>query len=1812
MLKYFLIFLFIKINCQEILKARKTNQLSGEKEYSCILNINEITNLNKDIKYIIFDFKKEKKNKRNNVYISPKENEANNIGTIFKLPLFGSNKIIVPYDYIKLENKLYIKINCYENKKCDEEIYIDAYDKIEIEEGETLYINGYEEKFEYNFIYNYKNNKKENENIIKQISAYSYQQNDFELNLINNNINLDTEHILNGYLYSIKNEKNKDYTYEINIKIKKSSAYIILQIISIDNNKKYNNIELIRPIIGVLNNEEKKKCFCISEGEEESKDYFIDFMIEDDLQALIFENDNKESKNILFSQTINYFSEEGKFCIKKLYPQKKSIYFYFTVYTPEKDDYFTPGDPNKYIVHKSYLGLLYNGYLYKKKSIGNFITNAYYPSEYSSNALYFYIYSIKGIIEVSNIVTNNFPYYNKDKEKKEKENEETFELKSIKKIGNEYFGKIVIKNPNINSSPMNSNKNIILVNCQSGVKFSGEENSYCVYNIICYTENDLILLRNNEKFSYINYNKINLNLQVSQNFEMDKDKMIIDTYSHFGSSFIEIIDKDKNSDLNTFYNGNLISNEIVYVYDYKKNEDNFNFVNYKLKAISNDYDYVSIIITGNIDSDDEVLKTRFWINDYILTTLTQRIPKKQFKIDHIPNALSDSAFYKTEFLFKYSNCEVEINLLYNKSLENNFQNIKEEIIDDTQLISFEGMHSESKNVIEFEINLKKIYNNEPICMIYFASFLIIDLNFDFSFLYPILIKENTDTPIILDFKDYYVMQLEYLIFNYDSPIIISIPFEEMIQFSFSYTINNSKKSQYFIYHSKNIIIYQKEIKEKCINNDNNNNDENKLCKLKIDINRIYNPKFNSEYFAKTALLNIKIKSNYEDHVSYLNLNTLTDGIILGDQFQYYYTNIRQYDSGIISLNNKKGLGIMYARIINKNTIDENLDKNWNGRIHLLNKKELENCKDCLIYNINTNEIIISEQDTKDCTNDLRCQIIIGVANIENKEEDNADEYSLYEYNIYFLKNNVKNNIFGNLKIQSDEYIKSNLDKNNKIIYEYYLPANVENIKYELQCNSCSFALIDGNNKIAQKIEDENNINKYGMNLIKFPNNDITKFYNKIIYLEFSSKEKETIFFRISLLFKGMIENLSLLTSEMNSICYKECYYLIPIYDYDKMTSLTMSLSDKNLNAKFDSELEFIIYDSVDYYDYITFKNFTYSSKEDFDNINLLGKENLKSEKNYIVFENKNKYNNMTIIGHVKIKGEFDINNLNPFYVYFTYSKNSRRNYFLYPNRNNLLFINKNSETENIKEIRIPDYFLIKNTEEKEKDFSIITFSHIKGEGVIELTTNNNYFHDGIKKLYSELKSFRYDQSHSFFQINYEINSNFSKKFFVNSDTGLYTYANIKTNLQKNINEIKLGKANYILSRYDGNVKYLFINIENKEIVKNDITVDIKLEGLDVYKDYDIIINGYYSYEEDFINNKILISKVFYDSITNIGIIKFLSQDMKNYYKEDRNNVLIISIAFNIAKNPSLDIMIKATPISSILERVNEKNFETSIPQFEHFFSYIDLSINNYIIFKLNNINKEQNYMSIELHFLDDKNTEFSLHSDLSNLINNNNNPEYLFKNETDIDSFNIVDERNQNNKRSIIINLNQKINEIFLVIFMKEKKDKLEKEFFSVKYYSLSNDDYQNGKYLYKNRFTIKSTKLNFDKEKNKINWEKIELINKKENKGEIKIDYFLKINKILNRDEFCNNNNGLFNYYNSAKDNFGKHLINKNEYELINTNNNKEFLEIQLIAKFNELNGMENFLLYESLLLSKETQEQNKIDENEETPVPTKLHKTP
>ena len=142
--------------------------------------------------------------------------------------------------------------------------------------------------------------------------------------------------------------------------------------------------------------------------------------------------------------------------------------------------------------------------------------------------------------------------------------------------------------------------------------------------------------------------------------------------------------------------------------------------------------------------------------------------------------------------------------------------------------------------------------------------------------------------------------------------------------------------------------------------------------------------------------------------------------------------------------------------------------------------------------------------------------------------------------------------------------------------------------------------------------------------------------------------------------------------------------------------------------------------------------------------------------------------------------------------------------------------------------------------------------------------------------------------------------------------------------------------------------------------------------------------------------------------------------------------------------------------------------------------------------------------------------------------------------------------------------------------------------FFSIKYYSFTNEDYTKQKYLYKNRFLINSTKIKFliNDSKYYLNWGKVKLMKLKEEKGEIKIDYYLKITNQSTKDIYYNN--GLFNNYDKFNNfNYGFHLINKNEFEFNKNLKYKGNLVIYLIAKFNEINGMENFIVYEPLFLN-------------------------
>ena len=157
-----------------------------------------------------------------------------------------------------------------------------------------------------------------------------------------------------------------------------------------------------------------------------------------------------------------------------------------------------------------------------------------------------------------------------------------------------------------------------------------------------------------------------------------------------------------------------------------------------------------------------------------------------------------------------------------------------------------------------------------------------------------------------------------------------------------------------------------------------------------------------------------------------------------------------------------------------------------------------------------------------------------------------------------------------------------------------------------------------------------------------------------------------------------------------------------------------------------------------------------------------------------------------------------------------------------------------------------------------------------------------------------------------------------------------------------------------------------------------------------------------------------ISTGYYDNITNIGIIKFNTNDMIKYYNDYNKLVLLIKLLdTKLEQSQSIDIMVKATAMP---DQIYNNNYEKySIPPFEYYFSYLN---DNYVSYNLSLFNKNYNYMSIELIFSSNK-IDYALLTDKSEINNNI----ISFYNETN--KIKIVDKRFQDNKRSLILLLNK-------------------------------------------------------------------------------------------------------------------------------------------------------------------------------------------
>jgi len=105
---------------------------------------------------------------------------------------------------------------------------------------------------------------------------------------------------------------------------------------------------------------------------------------------------------------------------------------------------------------------------------------------------------------------------------------------------------------------------------------------------------------------------------------------------------------------------------------------------------------------------------------------------------------------------------------------------------------------------------------------------------------------------------------------------------------------------------------------------------------------------------------------------YFRKNLLREDIVTGGEVQYYFTDIRQDESGEIIVNFNGGSGKMFAKLFKKTETGSSEPNAWMGKYKLHTGDE----KDLLKFNSFTKTAYYTKEDTKDCLEG--CYLVIGV------------------------------------------------------------------------------------------------------------------------------------------------------------------------------------------------------------------------------------------------------------------------------------------------------------------------------------------------------------------------------------------------------------------------------------------------------------------------------------------------------------------------------------------------------------------------------------------------------------------------------------------------------------------------------------------------------------------------------------------------------------------------------------------------------------------------------------------------------------------
>ena len=1102
-------------------------------------------------------------------------------------------------------------------------------------------------------------------------------------------------------------------------------------------------------------------------------------------------------------------------------------------------------------------------------------------------------------------------------------------------------------------SPMDPKQYILFVKCMANSTI-GE---FCAFKTAFNSDTDKINLKEDEPFNqYILKGEKDL-YKVDYSGEKNIKKIYVDLILFTGDVNFST---DSNLNAKKLYN----SNKIFYSIEINDQTSENKEVYFNILASKNSfYSIEFMFIRENDDS---------WITNIIEPGISYLVTidpngkdstgnNKPYKIVKFSNIRSGE--YKRFLVQFYSlNCKLNVT---SKRIDDEGKEYYEEIS------AFDQYYQDVifKNVLnnyEYMLYVKETdssnYNNK-LCMVY-SSALELDYNKRLDER-QLVISDNEPKQMTFDSNNLKTFEYVYPHSNLTNDVIINFNLLDIAIYTVTIIFPTGKSPQYTQTGNDLIYLHHNELKQKCI--------EGEICPIiiKIELNRIY--------LENKPKLLISVKSVQDSSPTYLTKNQAKVDFLLGENWQYYYTDLGENEEGDVIVNYRRGSGRLFGKIVAKNVDVPEDGATWRemykfptmateslefyGYIKkiLIKKNETQICKDGCYLLLSLKTSIVSEKPQYDFR-EHPFSIIIHTRSSNEMKDIPIINIPLREYIIGNLYTNEDNNIYEYYStIFTHDSNKISIEFQSKVV-NFYINVGVNNkptrdsipdFKYESK----------GNDTIYEIYKDEF-ISKCKEKGIKLPYGDSLQGLGMTIGLWTDKTDSlyTTVYsMKIHLFFDERLDIYEV-KSDQKTLCptqlIKEtnkyrCLFMVFYTGIDPLNNMLLYPLIEN-HPPYEMYAKFINQENYEFFAYSYLHAYIPNIKDN-------DYSTSKTKLGYIYIPHGVKYDNFLFVS-VETNEQTTVELLTTLYNY---------DLQLSPNPSSpQLFIVTN------------DHFLLEFPTDEDL---IINIQSVCGEGNIywEVDNSAQYPINGENQLISLTNSLidKSDESKVFSNLYIENKNKDSKS---TTCPGFAFYINYLLRPSKvNLDEIQVGISNEIAYRNTDFPLYIYTLLKDTEKDTNLFVNLYELIGgslstfttITPFEVSGTLVNNSdlitAKLDPEFLNNLQFDIKGTYDSMIKTGFVLIKKTDIK---KKNLDLIGGISAIIKVSKNPQYKEMKNFTRISLEVAAIQENS---EIPVVPEIYQYGKLNLNSEKnVYKLRT-DKASKYMRIH-YSSNSQHTKFSI------------------------------------------------------------------------------------------------------------------------------------------------------------------------------------------------------------------------------------------